>query len=58
MHTNTFKSGVLHLSISDHSLIYTIRKAHYIPSVLARIINTRSMKNLNREAFLNELEQK
>ena len=25
------KSGVLHLSISDHSLIYMIRKAHYTP---------------------------
>jgi hypothetical protein len=34
MPTNTFKSGVLHLSISDHSLIYTIRKAHNTPRVL------------------------
>ena len=31
MPTNTFKSGVLHLSISDHSLIYTIRKADNTP---------------------------
>jgi hypothetical protein len=57
MPNNTFKSGVLHLSISDHSLIYTIRKAHYTPQG-PRIINTRSMENLNREAFLNELKQK
>ena len=57
MPTNTFKSGVLHLSISDHSLTYTIRKAHYTPQG-PRIINTNSMKNFNREAFLNELEQK
>ena len=57
MPTNTFKSGVIHLSISDHSLTYTIRKAHYTPQG-PRIINTRSMKNFNREAFLNELEQK
>ena len=57
MPTNTFKSGVLHLSISDHSLIYTTRKAYYTPHG-PRIINTRSMKNLNRGAFLNELEQK
>ena len=57
MPTNTFKSGVLHLSISDHSLTYTIRKAHYTPQG-PRIINTRSMKYFNREAFLNELEQK
>jgi hypothetical protein len=50
MPTNTFKSGVLDLSISDHSLIYTIRKAHYTHQG-PRIINTRSMRNLNRKAF-------
>ena len=57
MPTNTFKSGVPHLSISDHPPIYMIRKAHYTPQG-PRIIITRSMKNFNREAFLNELEQK
>jgi hypothetical protein len=28
--TNIVKSGVIHVSISDHSLIYMIRKAIYI----------------------------
>ena len=28
--SNIVKSGVIHLSISDHSLVYLIRKAHII----------------------------
>ena len=36
-HTNTschvVNSGVLSVSISDHSLIYVVRKAHYVQGV-------------------------
>ena len=49
------KSGVIHLSISDHSLVYMIRKAHYIQEG-PRTVNTRTMKNFNRESFLNDLK--
>ena len=44
---NVVNSGVLHLSISDHSLVYMVRKAHY-----------RSLKNFSRENFLRDLELK
>ncbi len=46
-------AGVLPLSISDHSLIYAIRKAHY-----AQGVHIRSMKQFNREHYLRDLEQK
>ena len=49
------KSGVIHVSISDHSLVYMIRKAHYIRGG-PRTIDARTMKNFNRELFLSDLE--
>ena len=55
--TNVVNSGVMHLSISDHSLVYMIRKAHYLRDGV-RHIDARSMKNFNSENFLRELEQK
>ena len=51
------KSGVINLSISDHSLVYMIRKAHYVREG-TRTIDIRKMKNFNREGFLRDLEQK
>ena len=54
---NVVKSGVIHLSVSDHSLVYMIRKSHYVREG-TRMIDIRSMKNFNREEFLRELEQK
>ena len=53
--TNVVNSGVMHLSISDHSLV--IRKAHYVRDGV-RHIDARSMKNFNSENFLRDLEQK
>lgn len=50
-------SGVLHLGISDHSLIYATRKTHYDRGVV-RIIQTRSYKNFNKDGFLRDLSQK
>lgn len=52
--TSVFDSGVLHLSISDHSLIYVVRKAHYIRAE-TKIIEVRNMKNFNSENFINDL---
>ena len=50
-------SGVLHLSISDHSLVYMVRKAHYKRNGV-RTVEVRSLKNFNRENFLRDLELK
>ena len=54
---NVVISGVLHLSISNHSLVYMVRKAHYKRNG-ARIVKVRSLKNFNRENFLRDLELK
>ncbi len=50
-------AGILSLSISDHSLIYAIRKAHYAQGV-SKTVHIRSMKQFNREHYLRDLEQK
>ena len=42
------KSGVVHLAISDHALVYMTHKAKYECSG-ARKIKTRHMKNLKNE---------
>ena len=49
-------SGVIHLSISDHSLIYMVRKAHYVRS-RARTIKIRTLKNFSSEDFQRDLNQ-
>ena len=51
---NVVKSGVIHVSISDHLLVYMIRKAHYIRGG-PRTIYARTMKNFNRELFPSDL---
>ena len=49
-------SGVIHLGISDHSLIYTVRKLNYVPKIGARnLIEYRNFKHFNAESFLNDL---
>ena len=50
------RSGVLHLGISDHSLVYMIRKNHY-DRAKARIVETRQFKNFNEVGFLNDLKE-
>ena len=52
----TNNSGVTHLSISDHSLIYVVRKAYYVQTD-AKMIEARTMRNFNSENFLNDLNQ-
>ena len=54
---NVVNSGVMHLSISDHSLVYMIRKAHYVRDGV-RHTETRTMKNFNSENFLRDLEHR
>ena len=58
--TNTLStvvdSGVIHLSISDHSMVYIVRKAHYFQTGI-RVVESRSMKKFNRDSFLNDLRQ-
>ena len=49
-------SGVIHLGISDHSLIYAIRKLNCIPKTRAQTsVEYRNFKNFNAESFLNDL---
>ena len=50
------RSGVMPLGISDHSLVYLIRKTHYTIPGCIKIISTRSFKNFNQEEFLADLE--
>ena len=47
-------SGNLHFGLSDHDLIYIVRKQN-LPKPKARSIEFRSMKNLDKSAFLSDL---
>ena len=49
-------SGVIHLGISDHSLVFLTRKTHYHRSG-PRVIETRQFKHFNRGKFLSDLNQ-
>ena len=49
-------TGVIHLGISDHSLIYAIRKLNYVPKTGSRNqIEYRNFKQFKAESFLNDL---
>ena len=54
--TKIVNSGVLHLGISDHSLIYMTYKAKSERSG-KRIIEIRSMKKFRKEQYLSDLKQ-
>ena len=47
-------SGVIHTGISDHSLIFEIRKVSVIDKQ-ENILEIRNMKNFNEEKFTQEL---
>ena len=49
-------SGVIHLGISDHSLVFLTRKTHYHRNG-PRVIETRQFKHFNRGKFLSDLNQ-
>ena len=46
-------SGVIHLGIRDHSLVFMTRKVHYNP----RTIEMRQFKHFQKSNFLGDLEQ-
>ena len=47
-------SGVIHTGISDHSLVFAIRKISVIGKQ-ENILETRNMKNFNEEKFIEDL---
>lgn len=50
------KSGIIHVGISDHSLIYAIRKSNYM-NIGSRNIIKRDLRHFNETCFLNDLNQ-
>ena len=56
-HLHILLIGVIHVSISDHSLVYVIRKAHFMRE-RTRTVEIRPMENFNKESFLRDLKQK
>ena len=53
---NIVKSGVIHLGISDHSLIFAVRK-FFTPKSRENVRYVRTFKNFNATDFLNDLSQ-
>ena len=53
---NISHSGVIHLGISDHSMIYAVRKL-IIPKSDSKIKIVRNFKNFNVNDFLRDLSQ-
>ena len=49
-------SGVIHLGISDHSLVFLSRKTEYC-RIGPRVIETRQFKHFNRGKFLSDRNQ-
>ena len=51
------KTGVIHTGISDHSLIFAIRKINIVTQNKngQNIVEIRNMKHFNEEQFLNDL---
>ena len=54
--TNVTASGVVHIGISDHSLVYTCRKIS-TQKGKPKIVEIRQFKNFNRQAFERDLNQ-
>ena len=50
-------SGVVHLAISDHSLVFMTLKICYERTGIHRTIETRVFKNFNHHHFLNDVAQ-
>ena len=49
-------SGVLHVSLSDHSLIYCVIKAGFC-RVPTKVIEYRSYKSYSKQSFISDLKQ-
>ena len=52
---NIFKSGILKLALSDHYMVYCIRKLNGSISKNHKSIKTRNMKKFSEEAFLGDV---
>ena len=52
---NIVKSGVYKVSLSDHYMVYCIRKFNRAVEKGHKMIKTRKMKNFNEEAFLADV---
>ena len=50
------KSGVIHTGISDHSLIYTVRKIAIPVRNSHKVVTTRNYTKFNKNKFLRELK--
>ena len=50
------QSGVLHTTLSDHSLVFCVLKGS-VPKLPSRKFEYRSFKNYNKKAFVNDLNQ-
>ena len=55
--TKVAKSGVVHIAISDHALIYMTYKVQHERAGTI-IIKTRQMKNFHKASFLRDLQEK
>ena len=53
--TKIIDSGVIHLGLSDHSLVYICRKVG-IPRAEPKIVETRQFKYFNSSAFQYDLK--
>ena len=51
------KAGVVHLGISDHSLVFMTLKISYERTGSHRTIETRAFKNFNHHFFLDDVAQ-
>ena len=49
-------SGVLHLGLSDHSLIYAVRKISLPSKTTDTVTNMRSLKKFHPQSFRNDLQ--
>ena len=49
-------SGVMHFGISDHSLVYTVRKFAIPSKNTHKYVTTRSFKDFNANAFRDEIK--
>ena len=53
--SNIFESGVLQISMSDHFLVFCIRKFNASLQKEHKMIKSRRMKNFNEQAFLGDV---
>jgi hypothetical protein len=51
---NICRSGVLHIGISDHSLIYVCRKISFVKKEI-KTVNARNYRNFNQQHFNDDL---